>query len=146
MTAAGLSGARLRADASLSLRSWLAALYARYPFHSRRSTNDRSPPNCPVHGRGLLRPLNVDSGRWRWNKRRGATGTGRAGWRSGRIQKSGRGNTASLGPNFQMGRSTRVDDVLEVALRPSVRTGGKLFDVRAFSIKDAGTLSLEPRL
>jgi hypothetical protein len=54
-----------------------------------------------------------------WNKRSGATGTGRAGWRSGRIQKSGRGNTASLGPNFHMGRSTRVGDVLEVALRPS---------------------------
>ena len=33
-------------------------------------------------------------------------------------EKSGRGSFASLGPNFQIGRSTRVDHVLEVALRP----------------------------
>jgi len=36
----------------------------------------------------------------------------------GPRKKSGRGNFASLGPNFQMGKSTRVGDVLEVALRP----------------------------
>ena len=34
------------------------------------------------------------------------------------AKKSGRGKFASLGPNFQMGKSTRVGDVLEVALRP----------------------------
>ena len=33
-------------------------------------------------------------------------------------KKSGRGKSASLGPNFQIGKSTRVGDVLEVALRP----------------------------
>jgi hypothetical protein len=34
------------------------------------------------------------------------------------VKKSGRGKYASLDPNFQIGKSTRVSDVLEVALRP----------------------------
>ena len=57
-------------------------------------------------------------------------------------KESGLGTYATLDPNFQIGKSTRVGDVMEVALRPPVRTGGKLFGARVFSIKDAGTLSL----
>jgi hypothetical protein len=33
-------------------------------------------------------------------------------------KEPGRSKYATLGPNFQTGKSTRVDDVLEVALRP----------------------------
>jgi hypothetical protein len=35
-------------------------LYARYPARSCRSANGRYPPNCPVHGRGLVARFGAD--------------------------------------------------------------------------------------